>query len=53
MKNFKIVLVGIIASLFLMALSVSCDADQSADIQKLEQDDAKAIGKDEIDNDDI
>jgi len=52
MKNLRVLFVGVVACFFLMTLSVSCDADESADIQKNEQDDAK-IGKDEIDNDDI
>lgn len=53
MRKLRVQLVGIIACLFLITLSVSCDADDSADIQKFEDTDTKAIGKDEIDNDDI
>jgi len=53
MKKLRIVFVGIIASLFLMTLSISCDADEGADIQKVEQHETKAINKGEIGNDDI
>jgi hypothetical protein len=36
MKNLRGVLVGIVASLLLTTLSISCDADKSGDIQSIE-----------------
>ncbi len=52
MKNYRVLLVGFIACLFLITLSVSCDAEDSAEIQKIEDSNTK-LNKDEIDNDDI
>ena len=55
MRNTRVLLVGLIASVLLLTLSVSCDAEQNGDIQGIEQQsaDRQALGKDEIDNDDI
>ena len=53
MKNLRIVLVGVIASLFLMTLSISCDTDKGADIQTIEKDDIQKLDKGEIGDDDI
>ena len=55
MKNIRLLVVGMIACLFLILLSVSCDTDKGADIQSIERNNnnIQKIDKGEIDNDDI